>query len=51
MRIYCPDAPPEAHRRFPQSTRIQSLFENFIAAREVQEYIENQCGKMIVAGG
>ncbi|KAJ5453746.1 uncharacterized protein N7458_004702 [Penicillium daleae] len=50
MRIYCPDAPQESHGRFPQSRRIQSLFEDLIAAREVEGYIDSQCGKMIIAG-
>lgn len=50
MRIYCADAPENSHGRFPQSRRIESLFEGFIAARKVEEYIENQCGKMIITG-
>jgi hypothetical protein len=50
MRIYCADAPQNSHGRFPQSRRIQSLFEDFIAARKVEEYIENQCGKMMITG-
>ncbi|KAJ5544674.1 hypothetical protein N7461_006978 [Penicillium sp. DV-2018c] len=49
MRIYCPDAPQEAHGRFPQSRHTQSLFKVFIAAKGVAEYMDNQCGKMIIA--
>lgn len=50
MKIFCSNAPLEAHEQFPRTGRIASRFETFAAAEEIDEYLDHQCGQMIIAG-
>lgn len=50
MKIFCSNAPHEAHEQFPRTGRIASRFETFAAAEEIDNYLDHQCGQMIVAG-